>query len=163
MLAPTGKVLMAGRIVTEIEINASADRVWHVLTDFAFYPKWNPFIRRISGSPIVGSRIETFIQPPGGRGMRFKPTVLAFAPSHELRWLGRLLVRGIFDGEHSFRIEPLTQERVRFIQEERFSGILTFPPLFRLATRGAQEGFEAMNQALKHRAEAPEHSSPQSH
>jgi hypothetical protein len=154
---------MAGRIVTEIEINASAVRVWHVLTDFTFYPEWNPFIRRISGSLAVGSRLEAFIQPLGGRGMRFKPTVLASTEGREFRWLGRLLIRGIFDGEHSFRIEPLTHERVRFIQEERFSGILTFPPLFRLATRGAKEGFEAMNQALKQRAEAPEHSSPQPH
>ena len=144
---------MSKHIRTEIEINASADRVWGVLTDFASYPEWNPFITRISGSPIVGSRIETFIQPPGGRGMRFKPTVLAFAPDREFRWLGNVLIRGIFDGEHSFRIERVTQERVRFVQEERFSGMLAVPPLLRMATRGAQEGFEAMNQALKQRVE----------
>ena len=34
---------------SEIEIDASAERVWGILTDFASYPEWNPFIRRISG------------------------------------------------------------------------------------------------------------------
>ena len=147
-------------IHTEIEIAASAERVWHVLTDFASYPEWNPFMTRISGSLAVGSQLETFIQPPGGRGIGFKPTVVALAPGRELRWLGRLLIRGIFDGEHSFRIERLTHERIRFIQEERFSGVLTFPPLFRVLTSGTEEGYKAMNQALKERAEASEHPHP---
>jgi uncharacterized protein YndB with AHSA1/START domain len=29
-------------IHTEIEINASAEKVWRVLTDFAAYSEWNP-------------------------------------------------------------------------------------------------------------------------
>ena len=30
---------------TEIEINASAERVWQMLMDFDAYPQQNPFIR----------------------------------------------------------------------------------------------------------------------
>jgi uncharacterized membrane protein len=33
-------------IHTEIEINAPAEKVWRVLTDFAAYPEWNPFVGR---------------------------------------------------------------------------------------------------------------------
>ena len=34
---------------SEVEIEASGERVWQILTDFASFPLWNPFIRRISG------------------------------------------------------------------------------------------------------------------
>ncbi|VVB87011.1 Polyketide cyclase / dehydrase and lipid transport [uncultured archaeon] len=42
---------------TEIEIQASADRVWQILTDFASFPEWNPFIRRAKGETVKGARI----------------------------------------------------------------------------------------------------------
>ncbi|MGZ4891826.1 MAG: SRPBCC family protein, partial [Halobacteriota archaeon] len=50
------------RIRAEIEINASAERVWHILTDFAAFPQWNPFIRQISGELTVGGKLDVFLQ-----------------------------------------------------------------------------------------------------
>ena len=138
---------------SEIEIDAPAERVWYLLTDFASYPQWNPFIRRISGEPTRGERLEARIEPPGGRGMTFKPKVLNAEPNRELRWLGHLLVAGLFDGEHSFTIQPLEENRIRFIQREAFKGLLV--PLFaRSLETNTQRGFEEMNRALKERAEA---------
>ena len=64
------------------------------------------------------------IEPPGARASTFKPTVRAVEPNRELRWLGRLLVPGIFDGEHSLLIEPREGGRSHFVQSERFSGFL---------------------------------------
>ena len=43
-------------IQTEIEINASAEKVWRVLIDFAAYSEWNPFVRRVEGEVSVGAR-----------------------------------------------------------------------------------------------------------
>lgn len=137
---------------THIEIEATPDRVWEILTDFAAYPEWNPFIQTIEGDAAPGSNLEVRIEPPGGRAMNFKPTVLEVAPRQELRWLGRVLVPGLFDGEHSLRIEPIDNSRVRFIQAERFTGILV--PLFGKGLEKTQHGFTAMNEALKRRAEA---------
>jgi uncharacterized membrane protein len=37
----------------QIHMKAPAQRVWQVLTDFAAYPEWNPFIRRVNGRPEV--------------------------------------------------------------------------------------------------------------
>jgi hypothetical protein len=138
---------------TEIEISAPAERVWELLTDFASYPQWNPFIRNISGQPAPGERLEVRLEPPDGRAMTFKPKVLRAEPNRELRWLGHLLLPGVFDGEHSFTIEPLEDNRVRFIQREAFKGLLV--PLFaRSLESNTQRGFEEMNHALKERAEA---------
>jgi hypothetical protein len=143
---------MSPQLHTEIAIEATAERVWEILTDFAAYPAWNAFIPCISGPGTVGSRLDLQMRPPGGRGMQFRPTVLAAAPSQELRWLGQLGVPGLFDGEHRFLIEPLGTNRVRFVQEERFTGLLA-PLVLRFIESGTRRGFEAMNQALKVRAE----------
>lgn len=140
-------------VITEIIVDAPAHRVWGVLTDFDAHPAWNPFVRRIEGAPQAGRRLKVSIQPPGGKGMTFKPVVLKAVPNRELRWLGRLLLPGIFDGEHYFIIESLTSARVRFIHGERFSGILV--ALMKSSLDGrTRAGFEAMNRALKARAES---------
>ena len=140
-------------IHTEIEIHASAGKVWQVLTNFAAYPKWNPFVRRAEGEVSVGARLHVTIQPSGGNGMSFRPTVLVAEPNRELRWLGRLWLPGVFDGEHSFGIETLSEGHVRFIQRERFKGLLV-PFLAKMLDGDTRRGFEEMNQALKQRAES---------
>jgi hypothetical protein len=84
--------------------------------------------------------------------MTFKPTVLEAAPGRKLRWLGRVLVPGLFDGEHSLHIEPIDDSHVRFVQAERFTGVLV--PLFGKGLEKTQRGFTAMNEVLKRKAEA---------
>ena len=100
----------------------------------------------------AGARLEVHIQPSGASGMTFKPTVLKAEPNRELRWLGRLLMPGLFDGEHIFTIETLGANRVRFTQREVFTGILV-PLLARRIDTDTRRGFEEMNHALKARAE----------
>ena len=136
----------------EIEIEAPVEAVWTVLADTSAYGDWNPFIRRLQGELREGARLEVEIAPPGGKAMTFKPRVLVAAPERELRWFGRLLMPGLFDGEHRFQIEALPAGRSRFIQSERFSGILVRP--LRRALDRTHIGFAQMNKALKAEAEA---------
>jgi hypothetical protein len=144
---------------SQIEINASAERVWGILTDFASYPQWNPFIRRIIGELKVGERLEVRLEPPDSRGMTLRPTVLSAEPHRQLRWLGHLLVPGLFDGEHTLATEPLDENRVRFVQHEVFKGVLV--PLVARSLANTLRGFEEMNGALKEQAEAlPEGTDP---
>lgn len=139
-------------LVSEIEIQATDEKVWQILTDFASFPQWNPFIRRAVGEPRTGAKLQVHIQPSGASGMTFRPTVLKAEPKRELRWLGQLLIPGLFDGEHILTIEPLAGNRVRFVQREIFTGILV--PLFaRGLDTDTRRGFEEMNRALKKRAE----------
>jgi hypothetical protein len=140
------------RIETQIEINAPAERVWSLLMDFPSYPRWNPFIRSIEGNPMVGQSLNVLIQPPGSKAMRFRPTVLKVEPNREFRWKGKLLVPGLFDGEHYFKLEPKPGGGLVFRQGEMFSGLLV--PLLKRSLDGAtKQGFIAMNEALGREAE----------
>ena len=142
---------MSGRrIESAIDIAAPPAAVWTALTDFAAYPDWNPFIRRLQGEARIGARLEVTVQPPGGRAMTFRPTVRAAEPNRELRWLGRVLMPGLFDGEHGFRLEPVASG-CRFHHGETFNGLLV--PLFAGTLAATGQGFVAMNEALKRRVE----------
>ncbi len=146
---------MAKQLRAHIDIHATPERVWQILTNFTAYPQWNPFLTRADGNARRGERLTVRLQPVGGRGMTFRPTVLEATPAVRLRWLGHLLVTGIFDGEHSFTIQPLGGDQVRLIQQEDYRGLLV-PLLARSLDRRTLPAFEQMNQALKRRAEQPQ-------
>jgi hypothetical protein len=80
-----------------------------------------------------------------------RPTILSVVPQQELKWLGHLLVPGVFDGEHHFLLSDLGDGATRFTQEEHFRGVLV-PLTGNLLTK-TKAGFEQMNQALKERTE----------
>lgn len=135
------------QIKTSIQINASKETIWQILTDFEHYSEWNSFIHSISGEVSIGNRISIELQ-----GMKFKPTVLKFEKNTELKWLGHLGFKGLFDGEHQFLLSDNEDGTVCFEQNENFSGILV--KLFSKSLNGkTKQGFERMNKELKTRAE----------
>ncbi|MFO7180386.1 MAG: SRPBCC domain-containing protein [Pseudomonadota bacterium] len=140
------------QIRTEIEIEASAGAVWRVLTDFARYGEWNPFIVAISGELAKGARLSVRISQPETNAERtFRARVLRCEPERELAWLGHLWMRGLLDGEHFLRLEPGESRRTRVIHGLDLSGLLVryaLPSITR-TTRG----IVYMNQALKRRVE----------
>ena len=143
---------MAKSLRTQIEIAAPKEKVWNVLTDFGAYPQWNPFIKSISGEARTGAKLDVHLQPPGARGITLHPQVVSAIPGQELKWLGHLLLPGIFDGEHHLVIREKTADTVTFVQEEAFKGVLV--PFTGKMLGKTQQGFVQMNEALKDRAEA---------
>jgi hypothetical protein len=83
--------------------------------------------------------------------MTFKPTVLISEPAKEFRWIGKFLVKGLFDGEHYFILESVSPTQTRLIHGEDFRGVLV--SLLKGFVAKAKEGFGMMNEALKARAE----------
>jgi len=141
-------------ITTSIDIAAPPERVWSVLTEHEAYSRWNPFIQKMSGEFQAAARLDIQIAPPGRRVMRFRPTVLRVEPNKELRWSGSLGIRWVFDGEHAFLLESIGGGNTRFRQEERFVGILASLIMRGGMLEATRQGFVAMNEALKQRAEA---------
>jgi hypothetical protein len=138
---------------TEIEIEAPCARVWEVLTDFQRFHEWNPFITSIAGELRVGQKLEVTISPPESSEMTFKPHLLVHEPNQELRWRGKVLFKGVFDGEHFFQLSESAPGRTRFVHGEDFSGFLVRFMTAKLTH--VARGFIYMNQALKKRVEGP--------
>jgi hypothetical protein len=143
---------MAVELLTEIRIAAPPAQVWSVLTDFPRFPEWNSFLRITSGRAQAGARLVATIAAPGYRAARLAPHVLRADVNREFRWLGRVLVRGIFDAEHYFRIEP-DGSGSRFQQGETFRGVLVPFVMRGKLLAATKSGFEEFNAALKRRAE----------
>ena len=144
---------MARVVCTEVDIDASPSAVWQELVNFSAYPDWNPFVRHISGDFTHGGRLAVTVAPPNNKEMRFKPLVLELEKERKFVWLGRFLMPGIFDGEHSFELLPLAGGKTRFVHQETFSGALVGMFWSRLDT-DTRAGFNSMNLALKARCEA---------
>jgi hypothetical protein len=140
-------------IKTSISIGASRSRVWAVLIDFARYPEWNPFIRRITGEARAGAMLEVVIQPPGRKADTFRPRVIEVERERQFVWRGSLPIPGLFAGEHSFELRD-EAGGTRFEQAESFSGLLV--PFVGGILAATELGFESMNRALKAQAEGPQ-------
>ncbi len=141
-------------IETMIDINASVDEVWSVLTDFVRYPQWSRFVVGIKGEPEAGTRIEVRLDD-GSRPkpMTLRPEVLNATAGQELRWRGVLGAGFLFAGEHYFQLTALPGGGTRLCHGEAFTGVLV--PLFKktLDTR-VRSSFHAFNSALQKRAES---------
>lgn len=139
-------------ISTSINIKASASNVWRILTNFAEYPTWNPFIKSIEGKLELGEKLKVTICPPGIKPMTFHPKIISYKENHHLTWQGHLIIPGLFDGEHSFEIYKKSGGVIQFIQKESFTGLLV-PFLSKNLDTNVQQGFKLMNKALKEKAE----------
>jgi len=133
-------------------INAPITAVWRVLSDGQQYVNWNPFITVVAGDLAPGSRPTLRITPPGKRGSTFRPRVVHASAEQGLRWLGHLILPGLCDADHEFRLTQSADGRTQLVQRETFRGVLV--PLLAGMLKPTQQGFEVMNAALRQRAEA---------
>ncbi|HEY2407405.1 MAG TPA: SRPBCC domain-containing protein [Polyangiaceae bacterium] len=136
---------------TEIEIDAPSQAVWATLTDFHSYPEWNPFITGISGKLALGEELTVNLSLPEGSDYTLRPKLIRYEPEREFCWLGHLWFKGLFDGEHFFRLRELAEGRTRVTHGENFSGVLL--RLLGPTLTKTSRGFVYMNQALKRRVE----------
>lgn len=140
------------QIQSSIDIHASASLVWAILTDFASYKRWNPFISAILGRASNGNRLGLTLQRQGRPPLSTSSTLTYLREPRELRWRQRRLAPALFTTEHRFRIESLPAGGVRFHQCEQVDGLFA-SLLGRSSQRATEEGFHSMNHALKARAE----------
>jgi hypothetical protein len=152
---PPGQVTLPGSIppgdfTSQVDVDAPADQVWAVLTDFSAYPIWNPFIYPLKGEARAGSLLDVTIHP-GTQVITYQATMIVVRPNSELTWSGQIASAGVFDTTYGFAVEPLQPGRSRLVTHEHHQGALVFLSLSLL--KDVQSGLASMIRAARTRAE----------
>jgi hypothetical protein len=111
---------MAFHPIYEIEIKASVEKVWDLLAGFDEYPSWNSMIS-FEEAPAVGKRVPMRVEIMG-RKIVTPVTFLRIDINKELAWVGG--PKGLFTGEHYFKLEATGDNECRLIQGEKFRGLM---------------------------------------
>lgn len=144
-------------VKAEVEIKASPDTVWRILTNFPAYDIWNPYIYPAVGQAVAGRQLELTLR--GRSVIHYQATVITVKPNRELSW-GENVAMGAVQRQVTFDIQPLAAHRVHLVAVERFRGILL--PLASGVTADSVAGLRGMTQALRDRAELLEYTPPRS-
>lgn len=140
-------------IETNILVDSNPNKIWSILTKFEEYELWNPFMTKVVGNAILGSKIEVNIKTISGKQRTYFPIITKCEINRELRWKGKSFLPGIFDGERIFVIEETNDNRVSFLHKEVFKG-LGVKLVGDKLDQDLRESFVMMNKALKARAES---------
>ena len=105
----------------------------------------------MGGDVIKGKKLTNTLKN-GSKDMVFSPRVLSVVPNQYFDWLGKLFIKGLFDGHHYFEIDELAPNQVKLIHGEHFSGLLSTYILKKIGD-DTRANFISMNNALKKRAE----------
>ena len=111
-------------IAARTPIAVPAEQAWAVLTDFARYSEWNPFVTRIEGSLAVGEHLDVELSLPGRKPVRMKPRVVAADPGRSFAWLGQAWVAALADlGVAGAEVHAGALQCGRFGKQVCFAGI----------------------------------------
>ena len=139
-------MIFSKTISTTIDLEARPDHVWGALTDTTTERAWDPFFTSFDGHVVTGQSLA-IVTEVTGRSFSFRPKVIEATPGRRLVWRGRLLLPGVFDGEHRFELTEPTDGTTRLEHSERFRGLLV--PLTRRTVAATEAAFENFNRALR--------------
>jgi hypothetical protein len=133
-----------------IDIDASPDKVWAIITNTPSYPSFDPTCIRVDGGKAAeGVRLRVYSTFSPERA--FPVRVTSFSPPRMMVWTGGMPF-GLFRGVRTFTIEEPGRGRSHFTLREVFSG-----PMLRLIGRSIPDmtgAFEGFCKGLKQLAEA---------
>lgn len=138
-----------------VDIDAPPSRVWAVIADHARYAEWNTQLAWLGAPASLGATLHLRLAAEGADPYEFKPLVTAWEPERRFTWLAITGIPRVFDGEHTFTLEPLGERGTRVVNREEYRGVLSLLMKNLPMMAGAPAGFRKMNDELRRRAEAP--------
>jgi len=134
----------------EVNIQASAERIWDLLTYAPGFPRWNSTVTAVDGQIREGERLRLHV--PGTK-RTFTPIVSGVVPSRRMIWSDGFVP--LFKGVRTFELNARENGSTDFVMGERFSGILF--ALTRRMLPDFRPIFEAYASDLKREAERGAH------
>jgi hypothetical protein len=131
-----------------VEIQASPEAIWAILTDGPGYQAWDSGVERVDGHIAPGEKITVRSQANPGRAFPVKVT--GFDPGRRMTWSGGMPL-GLFKGVRTFTLAPGTDGTTRFTMREEYTGPLL--PLIWRSMPDLGPSFRQFANGLKQRAE----------
>jgi len=130
----------------EVNIRATAERIWGLLTNANDFPRWNSTVTRVEGEIREGEKLRLHVP---GTDRTFTPKVSGVVPNRSMTWTGGFAP--MFLGVRTFELKPRKDDSTDFTMEERFSGIML--PLIKGSLPDFGPVFERYAADLKREAE----------
>ena len=131
-----------------IDIAASPETVWNILTDGESYSEWDPGMVRVEGRLAANEKVKFFTKFSPDQA--FAVSISAFEQPSKMVFTGGLPL-GLFKSERTHRLTATGLGLTTFHTEEIFSGLLL--PIFGRTIPDLTKSFEAFATGLKQRAE----------
>ena len=150
----TGALLNDTTVVSEtVEIDAPAELVWSVVTDFDRYAEWNPFTVRVDAVLELGAPVVLHLPDPAKPGQTFETheQISVIEAPHHLQYNTGDSIPGV----HAVRDQWVTDlggGRSSYRTTDVFTGEHA-KLVFDLQAEWVTNGFNAIAHALKARAE----------
>ena len=134
--------------IIEIDINASKEVVWKIITDFEHYPKWNSILYMENNDRLIlGNNFDVTINKPNNKQSNFKAKAISKEHHESFAAQQKMMGKWFFQATHFFIIKEIDNESIKFIQKWEFKGILA--SMFLKQIFKELEGFKKMNSELK--------------
>jgi hypothetical protein len=133
-------------------VQAPAEIVWEVISDFTTWSDWNPIHPRIEGELRIGTPLTVDVVLGEGQASTIQPVVQDWVPFEQLHWRTKRL-RGFVTAIRYLEIENMGPSNATFSNGELFMG-----PLVRWVSRDERRklrgAYTRMGEAVRDHAEA---------
>jgi len=144
---------MAFVIDATLDIEAPAELVWSVITDFPRYGEWNPFLPGCSSTLKPGDPIDLQVRLFASGPRPQREWILSHTPGREFSYRMKPAPLGALCSRRSHNVTALGPGRCRYESHFELAGWLQ--PLVRgLLGSKLEQGFAGMTAGIKKRAES---------
>ena len=141
---------MAFVIDATLDIEAPAELVWQVITDFPRYGEWNPFIVACESTLKPGDPIDLQVVLTS-RPQKQREWIISHTPGVEFTYSMKP-VPGLLRSRRQHKLTPLGPGRCRYESHFELAGLMR-PLVLALFGNGMKRGFAGMTAGIKTRAE----------